>query len=121
MTKQQVAQVFFERGVARILRLLLLTNYTVTLEYERGLKSTMEVDTDHTYLTAEIAYGNKAVDLFMDNPDEAFECLVHECMHILTSKLSDGRKGLSAAKYLEVEEATTEHLAKAFHKLMRRV
>jgi len=119
MTKQEVAQIFFERGVKRILKVLLLPNYTVTLKYERGLKSTMEIDVDHKYLTAEIAYGKKAVNLFMEKPDEAFECLVHECMHILTSRLSDGRKGLSAAKYLELEEATTEHLAKVVHKLMR--
>ena len=121
MKNQEVAHIFFERGVVRILRLLLLTNYTVTLIYDCKLKSTMEVVVDHTYLTAKIWYGNKAINLFFDNPDEAFECLVHECMHILTIRLSEGKKGLTPSKYIELEEATTEHLARAFHNLMKQL
>jgi hypothetical protein len=121
MNRQQRAHAFFEKEIQKILKTLLLTEYTITLKYKKKTQSLMEIFVEPAYIEGVIHYGDKAVNLFFDSPEKVFDALVHECCHILTIRLTDGRKGLSKKRYLEVEEATTEHIAKVFSQLMRKV
>lgn len=117
MKIQLVLQAFLEKETVGLLKCFLLTNYEVTFVYEKNLKSQMEIETDHQYLMAEIAYGKRMVKQFVTNPELVSKVLVHELTHILTSRLTDGKKGLSKQKYLELEEQTNEHISKVFFNL----
>ena len=119
--KRQIFELFANTVIQKLLKHLLITEYTVTLRYEKKLKSVMEINVDHEYLEAEIAYGKSTVNRFMTEPDYVEETIFHEVMHIITTRLTDERKGLSKKKFLKVEEQTNEHLAKAFYKLVRRL
>jgi hypothetical protein len=113
MKPHELCKEYLENLLKRILRLMMLTHYEVEIKYYKGLDAQMDIDIDHEYLNAEIRFGRKVVMLFLEgNARQITATLVHECTHILTSQLTKSRKGLSKRKFLEIEEATNEHISK---------
>lgn len=115
VSAQELCEEYLKKLLKRVLKKLLLTNYSVSLRFHK-IQWMMDISVDHEYLDAEIRYGQRAVDLFMEGKfDEIKLSLTHECTHILTTKILE-RKGLSKRKRLALEESVTEHIAKIFMK-----
>jgi hypothetical protein len=113
MKPHELCKGYLLKLLKKILRQMMLTHYEVEIKYHKGLDAQMDIDIDHEYLFAEIRFGRKIVMLFLEgNAEKITATLVHECTHILTSKLTESRKGMSKRKLLEIEESTNEHISK---------